>query len=102
MRNRNLIVALMFVGTTGWVGLTRAQSPALPSQPAAVKLDDKIESAEMQHLRAARKLLNDAKDTFDKDPADKADHRKEILDGIDKAINAIDAEIDEYKAEAGK
>jgi hypothetical protein len=53
----------------------------------------------MQHLRAARKLLNDAKDAFDKDPADKADHRKEALEGIDKAIAAIDAEIDEYKAE---
>jgi hypothetical protein len=59
-----------------------------------------IETEEMQHLRAARKLLNDAKDTFDKDPADKADHRKEALEGIDKAIAAIDAEIDEYKTEA--
>jgi hypothetical protein len=101
MRNRHLILALIFAGTTGWVGLTRAESPASPAQPGITRLaDDKVETPEMQHLRAARKLLNDAKDAFDKDPADKADHRKEILEGIDKAINAVDAEIDEYKTDA--
>jgi soluble cytochrome b562 len=90
MRNRKVVVALMLVGTAGWAGFTRADD----SKATA----DKVESTEIQHLRAARKDLNDAKDAFEKDAVDKDDHRKEILEGIDKAITAIDTEIEEYKA----
>ena len=91
MRNRSLVVALMLVGTASWAGFTRADD----SKAAG----DKVETVEMQHLRAARKDLNDAKDAFEKDTVDKANHRKEAIEGIDKAIAAIDSEIDEYKAE---
>jgi soluble cytochrome b562 len=87
----------MFGSGLAFAGLARAEKPEVPVQnPGAVnKVED--ESAEIQHLREARKDLNHAKDVFEKDPVDKADHRKEILEGIDKAIKAIDDEIDELK-----
>jgi hypothetical protein len=93
-----MLIAGAACGVTGLVGLTHAASPAVPSTPAqsaVVNVDDKNEPLEVQHLRAARKHLNEAKDAFEKDAVDTANHRKEILQGIDKAINAIDAEIDE-------
>ncbi len=97
MRKANLAVAMMFVGSAAWVGLARAEKPlpVSPDQGAAVKLADEI--PEIQHLRETRKDLNAAKDAFEKDAPDKLDHRKEILKGIDEAITAVDAEIEELK-----
>jgi len=86
------MVGFAFAGVTG---------PPTTSPSTIVKIDDKL-TLYTQHLRDTRKLLNDAKDTFDKDPADQADHRKEILEGTDKAITAVDAEIDEYKGAGAK
>lgn len=95
MRKTSIAVALLLAGGSAWVGLARAEKPPMvtPAQPVA--LDDEI--PEIQHLRAARKSLAEAKDAFEKDRKDKADHRQEILDGIDKATKAIDDEIDELK-----
>ena len=92
MRIQKLALALAFAGSTAFAGLIYAESPS-----STVKLDDKMETPEVQHLRAARKSINEAKDAFEKDPADAKGHRKEILEGIDKALVAIDAEIDELK-----
>ena len=92
MRNANLAVALMLAGGVAFVGLAKADKPSMNSQPA-IKLAD--EPAEVQHLRATRKHLNEAKDSFEKDPVDKKDHRKMILKGIDDSITEVDAEIDE-------
>jgi hypothetical protein len=99
MRIRNLAIALMFASGTALAGFSLAEgtAKASPSQTGTVKLDGK--ETYMQHLRDARKLISDAKDTFEKDPVDSAGHRKEAMEGIDKAIKAIDDEIDEYKAE---
>ena len=97
MRNANLVVAMMLAGSAAWVGLAHAEKPlpVAPDNAAAVKLADEI--PEIQHLRETRKDLNAAKDAFEKDSPDKRDHRKEILKGIDEAITAVDAEIEELK-----
>jgi hypothetical protein len=98
MRKVNVAMALVLAGSGAWAALAHAEKP-LPVSPengSAVKLADEI--PEIQHLRETRKELNAAKDAFDKDAPDKLGHRKEILEGIDKAITAVDAEIDELKA----
>jgi hypothetical protein len=95
MRKLNLAVALMFVGAGTFAGLARADKPTAISQTPAVNKLTADESPEIQHLRATRKHLNEAKEAFEKDTVDKANHRKEILDGIDAAIKGVDSEIDE-------
>lgn len=99
MRIRNFAFALMFAGSTALAGFVFADATASPAQSGAIKLEDKSMDDRIQHLRDARKLINDAKDAFEKDPVDNAGHRKEAMEGIDKAIKAIDDEIDEYKSE---
>ena len=94
MRKVNLAVASLLVGGAAFAGFVRADKPALAAQPPVVTLTAE-EPAEVQHLREVRKHLNMAKDLFEKDPVDKKDHRKAILESIDKSINEVDAEIDE-------
>jgi soluble cytochrome b562 len=95
MRLGILSVAALIAGSATFVGFTKAEAPSrvTPESGNVVKLAD--EMPEVQHLREARHHLQDAKDAFEKDKADPANHRKEILEGMDKALDAIDKEIDE-------
>jgi hypothetical protein len=90
--------AAVVLSVVGFSGLAHAQSAGSPQSPSAIRLAD--DSPEIQSLRAVRKQLNEAKDAFDKQSKDADNHRQEVLDGIDKAINAIDSEIDELKKKA--
>ncbi len=94
MRKLRLVMTVTFAGSMAIAGLARADKTG-STPPPTTQMIGANESAEVQHLRAARKELNTAKDEFDRDPVDKADHRKEILEGIDSSLKAIDAEIDE-------
>jgi hypothetical protein len=106
MRKGTVALALMLAGSSALIGLVRAETPAAAPVDSNHKLvalaDDmkdmkkekrQVSDAEyMQHLRDARTKLSEAKDAFDADLPERG-NRHDILQGIDKAIDAIDTQI---------
>jgi hypothetical protein len=99
MRTRNIAFALLLAGSAAFVGFTHAATPATAPTAAghgAVAMANVSDFDHLQHLREARKLIAEAKAAFDADMPQRG-HRKEILEGIDKATDSIDMEIKEYE-----
>jgi Tfp pilus assembly protein PilO len=109
MRKGTTALAVMFAGSTILIGLARAETPVVAptdkdqkaladAKDAKEKEVKKVEKKEVtdaeyiQDLREARTKLNEAKDAFDADLPQRAG-RHDILEGIDKSIDAIDTQI---------
>lgn len=86
-----MMLAALFAGglaTAGAIGIARADEPAKGSEN---------DGEYVQHLRAVRRALNDNKDLLLKESmSDRAGHRHEAVEAIDKAVEAINTEVKAY------
>lgn len=87
MKNRSVLafVAGILIAT----GVAQANS--VTSDENAAQVDDK---EKQPHMRAALAALRTAKDQLDKASTDKGGHRKQAIDLVAKAIDAVQAGID--------
>ena len=94
-----LTALALFAGGVAMAATGRAWagSPSPMAPQAAARMDTENDIQYVEHLRAERKSLALVKDSLSKeDMADRAGHRKEALDAIDKALEAMNSEISAY------
>ncbi len=91
------VILMVFASGSVLTSPARAAKPSAISQAQGI-VDQVDDTPEIKHLRETRKDLVAAKEAFENDDKDKANHRQEILDGIVAAIKGVDDEIDELKS----
>ncbi len=102
MRKGTLALALMLAGSSAVIGLAHAGTPAVALAADTKNEKRQVSDAEyMQHLRDARNHLDMAKNAFDADLPERG-NRRDILEGIDKAITAIDTQIKDMEEKMKK
>ena len=86
-----LSVAALFAGGLAVAAVAHAAPPA----PRQLDVENDVQYVE--HLRSERRSLTEVRDMLNKeDISDRANHRHEALDHLDKAIEALNSEISSY------